>query len=33
MVSTIEQRSLEEINEVFARLAAGQIKGRAVLVP
>jgi propanol-preferring alcohol dehydrogenase len=33
MVSTIEQRPLEEINEVFARLAAGQIKGRAVLVP
>ena len=29
MVSTIEQRPLEEINEVFARLAAGQIKGRA----
>ena len=33
LVSTIERHPLQEINEVFARLAAGQIQGRAVLVP
>ena len=33
LVSTIERHPLSEINEVFERLAAGQIPGRAVLVP
>jgi propanol-preferring alcohol dehydrogenase len=33
LVSTIERHPLQEINEVFSRLAAGQIQGRAVLVP
>ncbi|MDO8383857.1 MAG: NAD(P)-dependent alcohol dehydrogenase [Microbacterium sp.] len=33
LISTIEQHPLEDINEVFARLAAGQIPGRAVLTP
>jgi propanol-preferring alcohol dehydrogenase len=29
----VERHPLEDINEVFARLAAGRIEGRAVLVP
>jgi propanol-preferring alcohol dehydrogenase len=33
LVSTIEQRPLQDINEVFTRLAAGQVEGRAVLIP
>jgi propanol-preferring alcohol dehydrogenase len=33
LVSEIEQHPLSAINEVFDRLAAGQIPGRAVLVP
>lgn len=33
LVSNIEQHPLSEINEVFERLATGQIAGRAVLVP
>lgn len=33
LVSTIEKHPLSEINEVFQRLATGQIAGRAVLVP
>lgn len=33
LVSMIEQHPLSQINEVFERLATGQIPGRAVLVP
>jgi alcohol dehydrogenase, propanol-preferring len=33
LTSTIEQRPLGDINDVFARMAAGQIAGRAVLIP
>jgi len=33
LVSTIERFPLSEINDVFARLAAGQVQGRAVLIP
>ena len=33
LVSAIERHPLSEINEVFERLATGQIPGRAVLVP
>lgn len=33
LISTIEQHPLADINKVFDRLAAGQIPGRAVLVP
>jgi len=33
LVCTIERQPLEDINEVFARLAAGQVQGRAVFVP
>jgi propanol-preferring alcohol dehydrogenase len=33
LVSTIEKHPLSEINDVFERLATGQIPGRAVLIP
>ena len=29
----VERAGLEDVNDVFARLAAGQVDGRAVLVP
>lgn len=33
LVSNIERRPLEEVNEVFRDLEAGRVQGRAVLVP